>query len=328
MHSSNPITLFDLRLWTGGSGEDKVSYHFVDGDLKVKIRYDDLVDGTSKFLYLIFEQVHDMRLKSTPGAGKSNVIYAAHSDGLMGVVVEYLNSEAADAWSDYWNSVYKSYNTERAVKVRDFLVDFGNENVCLSVYARDCRIEYKHMDARALKELSKVVSHALRHEPWLYELEIDAEGWASMESVLAALRAERPDWSAISQADLVAMIEQSDKQRHEIDSERIRALYGHSLPTKISRSPAQPPEVLFHGTSPSALTQIMSTGLLPMNRQYVHLSVDEPTAIAVGKRKSDQPVILRVQARQASENGILFYQGNDKVWLASEVPAKHIVVPG
>jgi putative RNA 2'-phosphotransferase len=30
------------------------------------------------------------------------------------------------------------------------------------------------------EELSEVFSHALRHEPWLYELELDDEGWASL----------------------------------------------------------------------------------------------------------------------------------------------------
>jgi putative RNA 2'-phosphotransferase len=38
------------------------------------------------------------------------------------------------------------------------------------------------------ERLSRVVSHALRHEPWLYELELDEEGWADIDSVLAALR--------------------------------------------------------------------------------------------------------------------------------------------
>jgi len=28
-----------------------------------------------------------------------------------------------------------------------------------------------------LVRLSKTVAHALRHEPWLYELELDEEGW-------------------------------------------------------------------------------------------------------------------------------------------------------
>lgn len=32
--------------------------------------------------------------------------------------------------------------------------------------------------------LSRVVSHALRHEPWLYELELDARGWTSMDALV------------------------------------------------------------------------------------------------------------------------------------------------
>lgn len=30
-----------------------------------------------------------------------------------------------------------------------------------------------------LPKLSRAVSHALRHEPWLYELELDGEGWTT-----------------------------------------------------------------------------------------------------------------------------------------------------
>ncbi|WP_196776849.1 RNA 2'-phosphotransferase [Haloechinothrix halophila] len=40
------------------------------------------------------------------------------------------------------------------------------------------------------EKLSKVVSYALRHAPWLYELELDAEGWAPVDQLLDALRAK------------------------------------------------------------------------------------------------------------------------------------------
>jgi len=32
-------------------------------------------------------------------------------------------------------------------------------------------------------ELSRIVSHALRHEPWVYELELDEEGWVQMDAL-------------------------------------------------------------------------------------------------------------------------------------------------
>ncbi len=168
-------------------------------------------------------------------------------------------------------------------------------------------------------DLSKTVSHALRHEPWLYELELDSEGWTPVESLLSALRKERSEWSELCADDLAHMMADSSKLRHEIRDDRIRAIYGHSVAGKLRKVPAIPPEVLFHGTSPDSLEQIRSVGLLPMTRQYVHLSTDEATAIEVGRRKSKTPVILRVLAKEAAANDVRFYEGNEKVWLADSV---------
>ena len=176
-----------------------------------------------------------------------------------------------------------------------------------------------------LEDVSRALSHALRHEPWLYELELDDEGWAPVDEVLRALRAERAEWKALSENDLTKMIETSAKRRHEMADGRIRALYGHSLPDKLKRTPARPPDMLFHGTSPDVLQEIRVTGLLPMRRQYVHLSVDRAMALEVGRRKARQPVILQINAAAAHEAGVQFYEGNERVWLADKVPPEFIV---
>ncbi|MGQ5525286.1 RNA 2'-phosphotransferase [Chitinimonas sp. PSY-7] len=176
-------------------------------------------------------------------------------------------------------------------------------------------------------QLSKAVSHALRHEPWLYELELDDEGWVSVEELLSSLRSEKLEWLDLSEVDLVEMITRSDKKRHELQNGKIRALYGHSLPDKLLKTPAEPPEVLYHGTSPDTMVLIQKSGLQPMNRQYVHLSVDTGTAKQVGCRKARTPVLLEVQAKVAAASGVAFYRGNDLVWLADQIPAQFIVFP-
>ncbi len=177
-------------------------------------------------------------------------------------------------------------------------------------------------------ELSRAVSHALRHEPWLYELELDEGGWAPVEQLLAALREQGGEWGSVDRADLDRMLTTATKRRHERDGERIRALYGHSLPGRIQRRPAMPPARLFHGTAPSTWSVIERAGLLPMGRQFVHLSTVRETAEAVGRRKSACPVVLAVDAAGAASAGVTFYEGNDLVWLADCVPARFIDVTG
>ena len=172
--------------------------------------------------------------------------------------------------------------------------------------------------------LSRTVAHALRHEPWIYELELDAEGWVGTEELLSALRSMKPDWRALAEPDFEEMIARSEKKRYEIREGRIRALYGHSLPGRLQKEPGMPPEVLYHGTAPRTAEVVLKEGLKPMSRQYVHLSVDQHTALAVGRRKSSSPVVLCVQAGTAHDDGIVFYRGNDHVWLADAVPPQFI----
>jgi putative RNA 2'-phosphotransferase len=178
-----------------------------------------------------------------------------------------------------------------------------------------------------LIRLSKTVSHALRHAPWLYELELDGEGWVPVDTLLAALRGHRPEWRALTEEDLAEMVAQSDKQRYEMQGKRIRALYGHSLPQKLAKTPAEPPAILYHGTSALALPAIQAEGLKPMSRQYVHLSTDETTARQVARRKREPSIILRVRAAEAHRQGIPFYAGNDLVWLADHVPPEFLIFP-
>ncbi|HTV73967.1 MAG TPA: RNA 2'-phosphotransferase [Candidatus Acidoferrales bacterium] len=178
--------------------------------------------------------------------------------------------------------------------------------------------------ARSYENLSRALSHALRHEPWLYELELDEEGWADVGATLAALRRESAAWSNLTEFDLAEMIHTSSKQRHELVNGRVRARYGHSLPGKLRRTPALPPPRLFHGTSPAAILKIREGGLLPMGRQYVHLSLDLETAVAVGRRKSNDPIIITVRAEDAWNAGVVFYEGNEKVWLADLVPPEFL----
>jgi putative RNA 2'-phosphotransferase len=182
------------------------------------------------------------------------------------------------------------------------------------------------VDSNARRQLSKFASHALRHRPDLYGLRPDEQGWVPVDDLLRAARARGGALADVTADDLAETIAKADKQRHELNEQSIRALYGHSLTQTIAKPRAQPPKVLFHGTSAAAWVRIQRDGLRPMSRQYVHLSVDEEMAREVGARRGPSVIILAVRALDASSSGIVFRRGTERVWLADPIPPQFLTV--
>lgn len=178
-------------------------------------------------------------------------------------------------------------------------------------------------------KLSQLMSYILRHDPQKYGLEPDLDGWVNLDEFLEAIKSER-DFQGVTAAALEKAMADSDKRRHEIHGGRIRAVYGHSLQQRIKMVPAEPPELLYHGTSRSFLSSIHENGLSPKERQYVHLSQDRQTAARVGRRRDEAPAVLLINAGQAWRDGHKFYQVDDAVWLADFVPPDYIreIAPG
>ena len=175
--------------------------------------------------------------------------------------------------------------------------------------------------------LSKAVARALRHDPASYGLTLDENGWVAASDVVEALRRRSRRWSNLSYNALADMVEHGDNRRYELDAGRIRARYGHSLPARVAHPPAAPPPTLYHGTTAGALRRIRREGLLPMARQYVHLSADVATALQVGGRRSGTPVVVTVAAERAAAAGVAFYRGNAQVWLAERIAADFLGFP-
>jgi putative RNA 2'-phosphotransferase len=177
---------------------------------------------------------------------------------------------------------------------------------------------------KELVNISKEISYALRHNPYLYDLDMDDNGNVPIEQLISGINRNGEQNREISLEDIRTIMECSDKKRWEICDNKIRALYGHSI--SIDKMIGNPPNVLYHGTSHKSVTSIMEQGLLPMERHYVHLSTDKETAIIVGKRRDTNPVILSVDTLEAMRDCIHFYIGNDTVWLSDVIPPKYLSI--
>jgi putative RNA 2'-phosphotransferase len=173
-------------------------------------------------------------------------------------------------------------------------------------------------------KISKRLSYILRHNPHRFKTVLDEEGWADINNVLNALHNFK-DLTDLKKEDLLYLISNQDKVRFVIKENKIKATHGHSIEVK-KNTPIIPPDVLYHGTSHKYIKSILQHGILKMQRQFVHLSIDAFTAIEIGNRKDNNPAIIMVDSIKACKDGVLFYKGSDKVWLSENILPKYLKV--
>ncbi|MVM41309.1 RNA 2'-phosphotransferase [Spirosoma sp. HMF3257] len=168
--------------------------------------------------------------------------------------------------------------------------------------------------------ISKLLSLVLRHQPSLLGIELDEQGWTSVDVLLSKAQIDRPT--------LAYIVETNNKKRFSFneDKTRIRANQGHSVEVELGYKAEIPPKILYHGTGSGAIASILKTGLNKRKRHHVHLSSDTETAYKVGQRHGE-PVVLEIDAEQMSQNNIEFYVSANGVWLTDSVPPRYIKLP-
>jgi putative RNA 2'-phosphotransferase len=181
------------------------------------------------------------------------------------------------------------------------------------------------MDAKEKKSKSKFLSLILRHKPETIGLQLDDNGWASVEELLSkSAGAGQP----LTFEELKEVVSTNDKQRFAFsdDLSMIRANQGHSIRVDLKLEEKTPPGLLYHGTAIKNLDSIKENGLIKGQRHHVHLSVDKETALKVGIRHG-KPVILTIAAMHMYQSGITFYKSENGVWLTDSVAVQFIEFP-
>lgn len=164
---------------------------------------------------------------------------------------------------------------------------------------------------------SRAVSKLLRHTAGERGLTMSADGWAGIADVLRIL--------GLTRDRLDVAVRDNDKQRLQVDGDRIRACQGHSLEgMPVTREALEnswervhPADLLWHGTNRSALPAIQREGLHPGRRTHVHLA---PTKDSRVGRRTAVEVLLGVDCRD-----LAVYRAPNGVLLTREVPADAIV---
>jgi RNA:NAD 2'-phosphotransferase (TPT1/KptA family)/inhibitor of KinA sporulation pathway (predicted exonuclease) len=171
--------------------------------------------------------------------------------------------------------------------------------------------------------LSRFLALVLRHRAHDFGLAPDGEGFVALEELVGVV--ERHASPPASRADVLAALVDPANPRFELADERVRARYGHArASTPVAYAPLEPPDRLYHGTSPAALAHIRREGLRPGKRQYVHLARERAEAERVSVRRAQAPLVLTVRARAAHAAGVVFHSPDGVHWLARSIPAEFV----
>ena len=164
--------------------------------------------------------------------------------------------------------------------------------------------------------VSKYMSYYLRHHP---PEAVSEDGFIHLDELVNLVQEKYN----VNKEFIVSVVEKDSKGRFQIEKNRIRALYGHSYPVLIELPPSDI-DILYHGTTEKAASQILKEGLTPMGRQKVHLSPTPEVAVEVGKRKCDRPVILVIDAKKALKDNITIEKASNSVYVADFIPPEYI----
>jgi len=187
-----------------------------------------------------------------------------------------------------------------------------------------CSCGYKGeqiLSKERVEKLGRFISGLLRHFPDKFNLEMDENGWVDFNSLVKVVT-KKYRWA--NQWLIMAIVSSDQKNRYEIKEGKIRAKYGHSVNVKLSDYPDSDEDVLYYGTGEEEAQRIMEIGIKPVNQTFVHLSTTIEKSETVARFRTDNPVILEVDAKRARDSGIRLIKANNYIVLTEKIPPEYI----
>lgn len=177
------------------------------------------------------------------------------------------------------------------------------------------------LEKERVEKLGRFVSGVLRHFPDRFGLNMDENGWVDFESLVRVVR-RKFKWA--NRWLVKALVYSDSKGRYELKDGKIRARYGHSVNVELKDYPIAEEDVLYYGTSEEEAQRLLELGIKPVNQTYVHLSTTIEKSVEVARLRTDEPIILEIDAKRAREDGIRIVKANDFIALAKEIPPEYI----
>ncbi len=173
--------------------------------------------------------------------------------------------------------------------------------------------------------ISKTLAGILRHYPSKLNLAMDIHGWVNIYMLINTLRTI-PDLKWLKKHHILAIIDTDDKHRYEVKNNKIRATYGHTVDIELDLPTDNIPDILYYPVTKEELPIILESGIMPVDRKYVHLSKSIEKAKEAGWVRTSEPVILKVNSKKIIEDGVKIMQAGRTVYITKNILPQYLEV--
>jgi putative RNA 2'-phosphotransferase len=152
----------------------------------------------------------------------------------------------------------------------------------------------------------------------------DSKGFVAYKELLQTIH-EEEGWRYVRKSHLNEVLIGKDREKFEVETERIRAL-DRRWENDAGNTDISLPGLLFVAVRKRAHPVVIEKGLkAPPSRSLV-LSSGRDMALRIGKRRDPDPIILEILAQQASMKGVVFYSFGDLI-LTDHIRSEFIAGP-
>ncbi len=180
------------------------------------------------------------------------------------------------------------------------------------------------MSDEEMTNLGKTTAGLLRHFADKYGLDVDRRGWVDLEHYVKALRNRQKRFHWLRRYHMDALIATDKKGRYQMEGNHIRATYGHSIEVDLDLPTEDIPDVLYIPTTDKEAELLLEGGIKPSDRTYVHLSEEYDSAVGAGVVRTENPVILKVDTKEAIEAGETIMKAGKGVYITKRVEPEYL----
>ncbi len=178
------------------------------------------------------------------------------------------------------------------------------------------------MNENELERLARIIAGILRHFPAKFGVRIDNEGWVTVNDLVHGIQRRRHQFHWLRPHHIMALAETDPKGRYQVENGKIRATYGHTIEVNLDLPTKHIPKRLFYPTTEEEVDLLFEGEIRPTDRAFVHLSETYEQAMEAGGQRTNDPIIIEIDAEGAIADGIEIMKAGKRVYVARRVPSQ------